>query len=80
MCRKPNSVCGRQSEKSPSGFIEFAEITVGLMSPGRIANTEVRAPDGLEYVDTVADHVRVLQVPGVSSENITVVGFGLVGS
>ncbi|MEM9231683.1 MAG: hypothetical protein AAGB10_18980 [Pseudomonadota bacterium] len=50
------------------------------MSPGRIANTEVRAPDGLEYVDTVADHVRVLQVPGVSSENITVVGFGLVGS
>lgn len=61
------------------GRYDLRGITEGLSSRGQLVIAEVRAPGGLDYVDTIVSHVRSLQSAGVAAENIAVVGFSKGG-
>lgn len=70
---------GPEAVSERFGPYEFAAITERLSSRGHVVIAELRAPGGLEYVETLADHVRTLQAAGVPARNITVVGFSKGG-
>jgi hypothetical protein len=70
---------GPEAVSERFGPYDFRGITEALAARGNVVIAELREPGGLEYVDTIVDHVRTLQGAGVPSENITVVGFSKGG-
>ncbi|WP_424964529.1 hypothetical protein [Dinoroseobacter sp. S375] len=70
---------GPEAVSERFGPYDFKGITEGLASRGQTVIAELRAPGGLDYVDTLATHIRRMQDEGVPARNITVVGFSKGG-